>query len=93
MLVFELSKNRYKMLFWYPGLFKNCIIFNTRSVFMILVIMTPQKYLKAIYYNTMEKIEHSSLNKGVGCHGNQLQKCFYDTGHYDTTKIFKSHLL
>lgn len=34
--------------------------------------MATQQYLKAIYYNTMEEIEHSSWNKGVGCHGNQL---------------------
>jgi len=53
--------------FWYPGPFKNCIILDTRNVLITLVIMTTQIYLKAIYYNPIEEMAHSSRNKGVGC--------------------------
>ena len=61
--------------------------------FMILVIMTPQKYLKAIYYNTMEDIQHSSWSKGVRCHGNQHQTHFCQIlwvwDKLDTNQIYK----
>ena len=57
--------------------------------------MATQKYLKAIYYNTMEEMEHSSWNKGVGCHGNQLQTHFCQIlwvwNILDTNQMYKHY--